>query len=162
MALADLTRPAVLAAVKEHDDLGREEFLQRYGFGSARDYRLLFDGKEYDSKAIAGVAHRFIAPAARPLTAAEFSGGRNTVKRTLERLGFVVSENVSAEAPGSSLEVGQTYSWEELGSVFGFNPKLFQVGGGMLSRPERNALLLITHQGGRGCSTMKIGGTDLH
>jgi hypothetical protein len=54
MSLADLTRPAVLAAIEEHDRLGREDFLHRYGFGPARDYRLLFDGREYDSKAIAG------------------------------------------------------------------------------------------------------------
>jgi 5-methylcytosine-specific restriction protein A len=89
MSLADLTRPAVLAAIEEHGRLGREDFLRRYGFGPARDYRLLFEGREYDSKAIAGVAHQFTAPGAAPLTAADFSGGRNTVKRTLERLGFV-------------------------------------------------------------------------
>jgi 5-methylcytosine-specific restriction protein A len=50
MPLADLTRPAVLAAIEEHDRLGREEFLRRYGFGPAREYRLLFNGREYDSK----------------------------------------------------------------------------------------------------------------
>jgi hypothetical protein len=85
MSLADLTRPAVLAAIDEHDRLGRDAFLRRYGFGPVRDYRLLFDGREYPSKAIAGVAHQFTAPRAEPLTAAEFSGGRDTVKRTLER-----------------------------------------------------------------------------
>src|SRR5262245_21201562 len=89
MGLANLTRPAVLAAIEEHDRLGRTEFLRRYGFGPARDYRLRFAGREYDSKAIAGVAHRFTSPGGEPLTAAKFSGGRETVKRTLERLGFV-------------------------------------------------------------------------
>ncbi len=139
MSLADLTRPAVLAAIEEHDRLGREDFLHHYGFGPARDYRLLFNGREYDSKAIAGVAHRFPAPGAVPLSAADFSGGRNTVKRTLERLGFAVSDSAPAtNAP--DLEVGRTYSWDELGRSFGFDPRLFQVGGGMLSRPERKAL----------------------
>jgi len=148
MSLADLTRPAVLAAIEEHDRLGREDFLRRYGFGPARDYRLLFDGREYDSKAIVGVAHQFIAPGAVALTPAEFSGGRDTVKRTLERLGFVVSDGSAVDADAPNLEVGHTYSWDELGATFGFDPKLFQVGGGMLSRPDRNALLLITHPGG--------------
>ena len=46
MSLGDLTRPAVTAAVQEHDRMGREEFLRRYGFGPARDYRLLFEGRE--------------------------------------------------------------------------------------------------------------------
>jgi hypothetical protein len=109
---------------------------------------LLFDGREYDSKAIAGVAHRFIAPGAEPLTAAEFSGGRDTVKKTLERLGFVVSGTAPADADPPGLEVGRTCSWDELGAAFGFDPKFFQVGGGMLSRPDRNAVLLITHPGG--------------
>jgi hypothetical protein len=147
MSLADLTRAAVLAAIAEHDQLGRGEFLRRYGYGRAREYLLFFNGREYDSKAIAGVAHQFTGLGAAPLSAAEFSGGRDTVKRTLERLGFVVSDT----APGvvaPALEVGQIYSWDELGRAFGFDPKLFQVGGGMLSRPERNALLLITHPGG--------------
>jgi 5-methylcytosine-specific restriction protein A len=84
MPLADLTRPAVLAAIEEYDRLGREEFLRRYGFGPAREYRLLFNGRECDSKAIAGVAHQYTTSGAAPLTAAEFSGGRDTVTRTLE------------------------------------------------------------------------------
>lgn len=148
MSLADLTRPVVLAAIDEHDRLGRDEFLRVYGFGPARDYRLLFNGREYDSKAIAGVAHRFTAPGALPLTAADFSGGRSTVKRTLERLGFALSDKPQAFADAPNLEVGHTYSWDDLGRAFDFDPKLFQIGGGMLSRPERNALLLITHPGG--------------
>ena len=148
MSLAHLTRPAVLAALEEHDRLGREDFLRRYGFRPARDYRLFFEGRSYDSKAIAGVAHRFTAPGAEPLTAADVSGGRDTVKRTLERLGFVISDADPAVADVPDLEVGRTYSWDELGEAFGFGPNLFQVGGGMLSRPERNALLLITHPGG--------------
>jgi hypothetical protein len=64
MSLADLTRSAVLAAIEEYDRLGREDFLRRYGFGPARDYRVMFNGGEYDSKAIAGVAHRYLSSGA--------------------------------------------------------------------------------------------------
>jgi hypothetical protein len=70
------------------------------------------------------------------------------VARTLGRLGFVVRNVSVEESPLPDLTVGHIYSWDELGKAFGFDPKLFQVGGGMLSRPERNALLLITHPGG--------------
>src|SRR5215217_4093993 len=98
MSLADLTRASVLAAIEEHDRFGRDEFLRQYGFGPARDYRLLYEGRSYDSKAIAGVAHRFTAPGAEPLRAADFSGGRDTVKRTLERLGFVITDGDASPA----------------------------------------------------------------
>jgi 5-methylcytosine-specific restriction protein A len=67
MALKDLTREAVLAAVQECDDLGPEVFLSRYGFGPARDYFLLLNGRRYDSKAVVGVAHKFAVPAEGPL-----------------------------------------------------------------------------------------------
>jgi hypothetical protein len=120
-----LTRPAVLAAIEEHDRLGREEFLRNYGFGPAQDYRLLFNGREYDSKAIAGVAHRFTAPRAQPLTAADFSGGRSTVKRTLERLGFVVNDSARAtDAP--DLEPAPSASSPPVGG----NPTCFSWRGG--------------------------------
>jgi hypothetical protein len=122
MSLADLTRSAVLAAIEEYDRLGREDFLRRYGFGPARDYRVMFNGREYDSKTIAGVAHRYLSSGAEPLSATEFGGGRDTVKRTLERLGFVVTDTaVTADAP--YLEVGRTYSWDELGSALSFDPR---------------------------------------
>ncbi len=63
MSLAELSSPtAVKNAIKECDRLGRDEFLKRYGFHAAREYLLQHDGKEYDSKAIAGVAHKFGFP----------------------------------------------------------------------------------------------------
>jgi hypothetical protein len=108
----------------------------------SREYFLLLDGRQYDSKAIAGVAHKFAVPAEGPLGPSDFSGGEATVVRVLERLGFTV------EGATPPLNIGQVYTWEELGAAFGFKPSLFQVGGGMISRPEKNALLLITHPGG--------------
>lgn len=54
-----ITRESVVKAIAEHDELGRDAFLLRYGFGEARSYVLLYEGREYDSKAIAGVAHKW-------------------------------------------------------------------------------------------------------
>lgn len=88
MALADITREAVLAAVAEYDELGQAQFLSKYGFDRARLYVLVHDGKPYDSKAIVGAAHGYL-PGQRPLAAHQFSGGEPTVGR-LRRLGFTV------------------------------------------------------------------------
>ncbi len=87
MAFGDVTREAVLAAIAEYDRLGQDEFLRRYGFDRARQYVLVHDGKRYDSKAIAVVAHGFL-PGRTALTSDEFSGGKATVGRLLGRLGF--------------------------------------------------------------------------
>ena len=58
MTLSDLTsREAVIEALEEFDRLGREAFLQKYGFGEGRSYFVVWNGNRYDSKAIAGVAH---------------------------------------------------------------------------------------------------------
>ena len=87
MALADVTAADVLAAIAEYDRLGREEFLQQYGFGDARTYFLEYDAKLYDSKAILGYAHG--VSQGKHLRGADFSGGDRTVVYHLRRLGFV-------------------------------------------------------------------------
>lgn len=46
------------------------------------------------------------------------------------------------------LQAGTVYSWAELGRRFGFAPNYLGVAGGMISRPDQNALLLMTHPGG--------------
>jgi 5-methylcytosine-specific restriction enzyme A len=92
MALADLTRDAVLQALAEFIQRGRDAFLQRYGYGPARRYFVMHEGRECDSKAVAGVAHRFLPPDYRALTAAEFSGGEATVAATLRGLEFEVTK----------------------------------------------------------------------
>jgi len=97
VALGDITREAVLAAIAEYDRLGQEAFLHRHGFDRARQYVLLHDGKRYDSKAIVGVAHGYL-PGEAMLTSSEFSGGRATVGRLLTGLGFHVEEG--GEQPG--------------------------------------------------------------
>jgi 5-methylcytosine-specific restriction protein A len=88
MDLSPITREAVLDAIAECDRLGRDRFLEEYGYDPARRYLLHYNGVYYDSKAIVGVAYRSVA--GRPLTAGEFSGGRQTVGRLLTRLGFEV------------------------------------------------------------------------
>ena len=92
MALSDLTTNSVLQAMAQFDELGREAFLDRYGFGRARGYFVLHDGKRYDSKAIVGAAHGFLGHGFKPLTSSDFSGGEKTVAKQLSALGFRVTE----------------------------------------------------------------------
>ena len=108
MGLADLTREAVLTAIAEFDELGRTAFLENYGFGPAREYFVELNGRHYDSKAIAGAAHRYANAAAGPLAASEFSGGELTVKRRLEALGFRVSRITDGSALADSTPPGSS------------------------------------------------------
>ncbi len=104
MALADLTEPtAVLKAIKESDALGRQTFLEKYGFSPSREYFLRHEGKLYDSKAIVGAAHGFQHPDRGPLRATDFSGGEQTVQRKLEQLGFDVE--VQARPPKETVDL---------------------------------------------------------
>jgi 5-methylcytosine-specific restriction protein A len=83
-----ITRDAVLKTIAEHDQLGRDAFLAKYGFGEARSYLLVHDGRQYDSKAIAGVAHKW--DQGSPLRPDEFSGGKDHAAAWLKRAGFQV------------------------------------------------------------------------
>ncbi|MFF9177766.1 HNH endonuclease [Streptomyces sp. NPDC014793] len=94
MRLGDIRHEDIVAATEEFRRLGRDNFLQTYGFGRARSYELVLDGLRYDSKAIAGVAHGHAT--GDLLRAADFSGGAATVARRLRELGFVVE---TGEAP---------------------------------------------------------------
>jgi 5-methylcytosine-specific restriction protein B len=75
MALGVLSREAVGRAIAEYDDLGRDAFLSKHGFGRATAYALVVDGREYDPKAIAGVAYGFDHPDEGTLKNTDFSGG---------------------------------------------------------------------------------------
>lgn len=100
MSLSKLTsRDAILAAIAEYDSIGREEFLARHGFGEATRYLLEHNGRLYDSKAIAGVAHGIENPDLGPLRSEAFSGGASTVKPALEALGFRVIDTANARTP---------------------------------------------------------------
>lgn len=83
---------AVQAAMNEFVSLGREKFLQKYGFKKSTDYLVKdpVSGAWCDSKAIAGVAFGKQYPDEEPLRASEFSGGDATVVPKLKSLGFEV------------------------------------------------------------------------
>jgi 5-methylcytosine-specific restriction protein A len=97
VAISDVTRESVFAAIREYDELGQDEFLARHRFGRTRKYVLVLDGKAYDSKAIFGVAHRYETGKALPASA--FSGGVRHAVAWLKELGFEI-HNATA-APGS-------------------------------------------------------------
>jgi hypothetical protein len=91
LSLTDLTsREAVEAALAEFDDLGREAFLEKYGFGAADRYFLRWNDRDYDAKAIAGAAVGHEHPERGPLPAGAFSGGEAGANAKLRELGFEV------------------------------------------------------------------------
>jgi hypothetical protein len=98
MGLAKVTKEGVEKAIAEFDEIGREAFLEKYGFGKAKSYFLLRENKRYDSKAIVGVAHGHSGEDLDPLTNHDFSGGESTVVPCLQNLGFTVETNDSTDA----------------------------------------------------------------
>ena len=119
MALKDITRQAVLAAIAEYDRVGQPAFLSRYGFDPARLYTLVYDGRSYDSKAIVGAAHGFL-PGEKPLAARHFSGGEATVGRLLRRLGFTVQvgDELTADRLEGLLTKLQVYRSDGLPALY--------------------------------------------
>src|SRR5262249_21855828 len=102
--LTALTRESIIEAIAEFDRLGRVAFLKTYEFGPSREFFLEFNGQRYDSKAIAGVAHKHVNPGGQPLESSVFSGGERTVKRRLEALGFAV---VRVKGASAAVSIGQ-------------------------------------------------------
>lgn len=91
MSLSDIkSREAILAAVREFNDLGEDTFLAKYGYGRARRYFLEIGGRLYPSKAIIGVAHGYEFPTIGPLDTHDFKGGETTVAQKCRELGFSV------------------------------------------------------------------------
>ncbi len=90
MTVSGVTDPqAVLKAIEEFDHLGRDTFLDLYGFGRSRKYFLVQGDNEYDSKAILGVAHKY--QFGSQLHSADFSGGEQGAVADLRILGFEIS-----------------------------------------------------------------------
>lgn len=106
------SRDAVLSAIAECDKLGRDNFLAKYGYGRAREYTLVFERREYDSKAIAGVAYG--KQFGVPMAASEHSGGAFHCVPVLQRLGFVVRVPEIDEAAASKPDKNPTWSRDEL------------------------------------------------
>ena len=114
VTLADVTRDSVLKAIGECDELGQEQFLAKHGFAPARLYKIQYEEREYDSKAIVGVAHGYAT--GKILGAAHFSGGQATVVRTLEALGFAfASTQKSNTAPRRAWLVMTKTEYRRLG-----------------------------------------------
>ncbi|MCB0963058.1 MAG: hypothetical protein KDA98_07115 [Acidimicrobiales bacterium] len=86
--LEGITRRGVNLAMAEFDELGRDAFLERYGYGPARNYFLVEGDHRYDSKALVAAAWSHEHPGKPAPTPAEFSGGLGTVARRLQELGF--------------------------------------------------------------------------
>jgi hypothetical protein len=103
MALPPLTdSAAVLAAVAEYDEIGRQAFLDKYGFGPALRYYMELDNKYYDSKAIVGAAYYHQSGEFRGNQG--YSGGLG-VQRLLKGLGFTVEFRDPIELEGQYDEI---------------------------------------------------------
>jgi ribosomal protein S27AE len=92
VTLAEVTRAAVLRAIRECRRVGRDVFLAKHGYRKGI-YRLVHAGREYDSKAILGVAFGYEF-GCEPLDPRKFSGGVEHVARILLRLGFSLRRGV--------------------------------------------------------------------
>lgn len=86
MTRGEISREAVLKALDEYDEMGRDAFLAEHRFDRAVQFYVQHDEKLYDAKAIRNVAHER-AHGVRPDPV--ISGGRDT-NRPLARLGFDV------------------------------------------------------------------------
>lgn len=86
------SREAVLSAIAEFDEIGRDAFFEKYHYGSALSYFVIHGGRRYDSKAIFGVAYGY--QTGNFLTRMEHSGGEATVAKQLRKLGFEVTSPV--------------------------------------------------------------------
>ena len=78
----------VLSAIAEYDTRGSVEFLALYGFEPTPGYPLVHEGREYDSMAILGVAHRYATGRLAPPS--EFHEGPQGAAALLRKRGFEV------------------------------------------------------------------------
>jgi len=105
------SKAAVVKAIAEYDQMGKEAFLKKYGFGPATHYHLLYKGKHYDSKAIVGRAYRI--QFGESLTAGDFGGGKKTVVPKLRSLGFqVVADEIKESLVVLPEEAEAKHFWE--------------------------------------------------
>jgi hypothetical protein len=132
MSINDLNDPrAVHAALDEFDQLGRNAFLDKYGFGRAQLYFIVRNGKRYDSKAIIGAAYGFQYPERGARRAIDFSGGEVTVVPLLEGLGFTVDSDGTRTAEVSRILADILSGYlparrDGVGGAFGSNHALWQ------------------------------------
>jgi hypothetical protein len=79
--LSEVDASALLAAIQEFNDLGRDKFLKKYGFSRSSKFYLIHEQRIYDTKALVGAAYRHAT--GRKLTYDKFAGGAQT-KAVLE------------------------------------------------------------------------------
>ena len=84
-----VSRQHILQAIAEYDERGGENFLGVYGFGPSLEYGLVHEGRQYDSKAILGVAHKYATGRIAPEE--EFSRGVAGAAAVLRKNGFEVT-----------------------------------------------------------------------
>lgn len=95
-----ISRESVLAAIDEFDREGRDQTLKKHGFRRALDYVVELNGKEYDSKALYGIAYGIEYPDEDPIRLRGLQGG-GTVARRLTDLGFNVIRRSESDAATS-------------------------------------------------------------
>lgn len=94
MAFADeLKGDHITRTIVEFDRLGRQPFLDKYGYGVAKRYYIRHHDKLYDAKAILGVAFKFSSHG-KPLSQDNFGGGKTIANRKLTALGFEVVDGL--------------------------------------------------------------------
>lgn len=134
MSIQDIRDPAAIrAAMAEYDRIGRTDFLEKYGFGKAREYMLRNpeNGRLYDSKAVVGAAHGYAFPERGHLRATDFSGGEATVEHLLSSLGFEV------------VRIGQDWTRDEVEATVRdyFQMLCLEATGQVFNKSEHNELL---------------------
>ena len=86
-----LSRDAVLRAMGEFAELGRQGFLRRYGYSGSRHLWIVHEERRYDMKAVWAAAH--VEPKTPlPVPMPEPNNSRHIVKPQLEKLGFTVED----------------------------------------------------------------------
>ncbi len=103
----------------EYDALGRDAFLEKYGYRPAQTYFVVREGRLYDSKAIAGVAVGKEHTDRGPLSSDEFSGGTSTVRAKLEGLGFTVFGGEDDEAEAADSEFNSERAFQVIQEAWG-------------------------------------------
>lgn len=97
MAKGEIGLEAVLRALDEYDQAGRDAFLADHDFKRSRKFYVQHNGKLYDAKAIANAAYQYEhdTPPNPPI-----SGGRADANRRLSALGFTIVDLVPGTVDG--------------------------------------------------------------
>ncbi len=125
--LTDISdRGAVSTAIAEFRQLGRDDFLTKYGFSASTEYFLLDGDTLIDTKPVVAAAYGFQYPERGPLTWKDFSGGRAGAVPVLERLGFRVGTRVQLLPPrlgdeyANRTAISEAYGGDKVGGIIYF------------------------------------------